>query len=96
MTRVRLTITQDDIDRGTPQSGRLCAAAIALRRSLKLCGQDLVNVTRRQIAIRRGIEYPTSYYRNSLGLTRFILDTDDGAYGHRYDKPGVFYITREE
>ncbi len=69
--KIKVTITQEDIDRATPHCGSECAAVWALRR---VFGADVVDrVTRAYIVFSDGRRK-----RAAAVLKQFCRDFDDG------------------
>lgn len=73
---MRVEITKEDIDNGTPCSNYSCPIALALKRYYP---DKVISVGKLWISIE-GVYYKLRYYKDSPIVRKFIQDFDHGMF----------------
>lgn len=86
--KIRIDVTDDDIRRGTPQSGNGCAVYTTVKRA----GLDVVNVTQSRITLRNDART----HEPSEEVRHWIRAYDSGGKDNGKCQPFTFEFDSEE
>ena len=78
---MKITVTQEDINEGSPQDPGSCPVALACIRELKLGKTDDIEVVENAVAVGRSTangDWVTKTYKPPVKVTKFIEAFDKG------------------